>query len=164
MKRSSQAAVVAAVLALLGTAGASPPARSATDLTALYSEKLATAIFNHQYDVAWGYIAPQYRREVKESVWKRCTVKFLAESKGDTIKRVTASGSRRLRSNLPIMGYVPLVDVTIQVLYTYPGSKTVQASVVSAYWTKTHGKWYAVWLPAQLSGYKAGQCSPQSLY
>lgn len=164
MKRFSQVAALAAVVALLATAGVSTPARGATDLTALYSQKLAAAIFAHQYDVAWGYIAPQYRSEVKESVWKRCAARFLAESKGDTIKHVTVAGSRRLRSTLPILGPVPLVDVSIQVLYTLSGSKTLQATLLSAYWTKTGGKWYAVWLPTQLTAYKAGQCTPQSLY
>jgi len=164
VKRFLQVAATAAVLVLLATAGASTPARGATDLTALYSQRLATAIFAHQYDVAWSYIAPQFRKEVKEAVWKRCAVKFVAESKGDTIKRVTVSGSRRLRSTLPILGAVPLVDVSIQVLYTLAGSKTLQATVLYAYWTKTNGRWYAVWLPAQLTAYKAGQCTSQSLY
>lgn len=164
MKRFLQAAAVAAVLALLATAGASTPAGGATDLTALYSQRLATAIFARQYDAAWGYIAPQYRKQVKESVWKSCAVRFLAESKGDKIRRITVAGSRRLRSTLPILGRVPLVDVSIQVLYTLAGSKTLQATLLSAYWTKTNGRWYAVWLPAQLSAYKAGQCTPQSLY
>ena len=159
-----QVAAVAAALALLATSGVSAPARGATDLTALYSQRLATAIFDHQYDVAWAYIAPQYRKEIKESVWKRCAAMFVAESKGDTIKRVAVSGSRRLRSTLPILGHVPLVDVSIQVLYTLAGSKTLRATLLYAYWTKTNGRWYAVWLPTQLSAYKAGQCTPQSLY
>ena len=164
MKRFSQVAALAAVVALLGASGIPAPARGATDLTALYSQKLAAAIFAHDYDAAWGYIAPQYRSEVKESVWKRCAVKFVAESKGDTIRRVAVSGSRRLRSTLPMLGPVPLVDVSIQVLYTLSGSKTLQATLLSAYWTKTKGRWYAVWLPTQLSAYKAGRCTPQSLY
>jgi hypothetical protein len=164
VKRFLQATAATAVLALVTTVGSSTAAPGATDLTALYSQRLAAAIFAHQYDVAWGYIAPQYRRQVKESVWKRCAVRFLAEAKGDTIKRVSVAGSRRLRSTLPILGPVPLVDVSIQVLYTLSGSKTLQATLLSAYWTKTNGRWYAVWLPAQLSAYKAGQCTPQSLY
>ena len=147
-------------MALLATAGVSTPARGATDLTALYSQRLAAAIFAHQYHVAWGYIAPQYRSEVKESVWKRCAAKFLAESKGDTIKHVTVAGSRRLRSTLPILGNVPLVDVSIQVLYTLSGSKTLQATLLSAYWTKTNGKWYAVWLPTQRRPTRPGSAHP----
>lgn len=164
MKRSLQVAAVAAVLTLFAASGASVPAGGSTDLTALYSAKLADAIFNRQYDAAWGYIAPQYRQEIKETVWRRCVVRFLAETKGDAIKRISVSGSRRLRSTLPIFGQVPVVDVSLQVLYTLPRSTTLQASLLSAYWTKTGGKWVAIWLPAQLSAYKAGQCSPQSLY
>jgi len=121
-------------------------------------------MFAHRYGAAWSYIAPQYRAQVKRSVWHRCAVRFLAESKSDTIKRVQVAGSRRLRSTLPTLGPVRLVDVSIQVLYTLAGSKTLHATVVSAYWARLHGKWYAVWLPMQLSAYKAGQCTPQSLY
>jgi hypothetical protein len=164
VKRFLQAAAFAATLALPAAAAASVSAQGGTDLTALYSKKLATAVFHRQYGDAWAFIAPQYRKQVKESVWRRCVGRFLAESNADTIKRIAVSGSRRLRSTLPVFGRVPVVDVGIQVLYTTPRSKTLQASLVYAFWAKSGGKWYAVWLPTQLMAYKAGQCSPESLY
>lgn len=153
-----------AIVVLAPASGAASGARNAQDLTATYSARLAKAIFARQYDRAWAYIEPRYRTQVRESVWKRCAAKFLAETKGDAIKSIRASGSRRLRSTLPGLGRVSLVDVSIQVLYTLPRSKTLQATLLYAYWTKANGKWHAVWLPAQLSGYKAGQCSADSLY
>jgi hypothetical protein len=162
--RFAQVAVAAAAVAVLATVGSTTRASGATDLTARYSKNLATAIFARRFGVAWNYIAPQYRAQIKKSVWRRCAVRFLAESKSDTIKRVQIAGSRRLPSTLPALGRVRLVDVSIQVLYTLARSHTLRATVVSAYWTKLKGKWYAVWTPPQLSAYKAGRCTPQALY
>ena len=100
------------------------PARGATDLTALYSQRLATADLRPQYDVAWSYIAPQYRKRSRRPSGGAARSSSWRSRRATRSSASRCAGSRRLRSTLPILGPVPLVDVSIQVLYTLAGSKT----------------------------------------
>lgn len=139
-------------------------AGGAVDLTSVYSTRMAAAVFAHQYGTVWGYIEPGYRSQVKRSVWQRCVAHQLAQSRNVKIKRISVSGTRRLQSTLPLLGKVTLIDVSLQVLYTLPGEKSLNAGLLYAYWVKTKGKWYAVWLPTQYDAYKAGKCAQPGLY
>jgi hypothetical protein len=152
------AALAMATATLAGSAVAS------VDLTTVYSAKIAKAVFARQYNTVWNYIAPAYRAAVKKSAWRHCEAALVRSTGSLRISRISVANSRDLHSTLPVFGQVALVDVSIQFLYTLPGQKKVQAGVLSAYWVKMKGKWYAVWLPTQYSAYKAGKCSSTSLY
>jgi hypothetical protein len=153
-----------AVLCLAGSAASAIGAGAADDLTSVYSGRLAKAAFSHQYRTVWNFIEPVYRNHVKQSLWQHCVAALVGQSGSIKIKRISVSGARRLPSTLPLLGKVTLVDVTLQVLYTLPGERTLQAGVLFAYWVRSKGRWYAVWLPTQYSAYKAGKCAPPSLY
>jgi hypothetical protein len=137
---------------------------ASVDLTTVYSAKIAKAVFARQYNAVWNYIEPAYRATVKKSAWRRCEASLVKSTGSLRVSRISVANSRRLHSTLPVLGRVTLVDVSLQFLYTLPGEKKVQAGILSAYWVKTQGKWYAVWLPTQYSAYKAGKCSSTSLY
>jgi hypothetical protein len=143
---------------LAGQAGAS------VELTSIYSTKIAKAVFARQFETVWNYIEPTYRGTVKKSAWQHCEASLAKSTGSIRISRIAVALTRRLHSTLPVLGRVTLVDVTLQFLYRLHGQKKLHASVLSAYWVKVKGKWYAVWLPTQYSAYKAGKCSSSSLY
>ena len=139
-------------------------AGASVELTSLYSTKIAKAVFARQFDTVWNYIEPTYRSAVKKSAWRHCEGSLVKSTGGIRISRIAVAVTRRLHSTLPVLGKVTLVDVTLQFLYRLHGQKKLHAGVLSAYWVKMKGKWYAVWLPTQYSAYKAGKCSSTSLY
>jgi hypothetical protein len=137
---------------------------AATDLPVLYSAEIAHAVFSKHYGQVWNYIEPGYRSSVNRARWQHCLGELVAASHSVRVERIAVSGARDLHSTLPLLGKVALVDVSLQVLYKVAGNKALQAGVSNAYWVKSGHRWYAVWLPTQYSAYKAGKCSPSSLY
>jgi hypothetical protein len=153
-----------AVVVLGAAAAVAGQAPAATDYPTLYSSEIAHAVFAQQYDKVWSFIEPGYRSAVKRASWQRCVGELVKASHGLKVKSILVAGARDIHSVLPLLGRVALVDVSLQVLYQQPPSKTLRAGLSYAYWVKSGRRWYAVWLPTQFSAYKAGKCSPSSLY
>lgn len=142
----------------------SAAATAAVDLTTVDSETIAKAVFSRHFSTVWNLIEPSYRKGVNETRWQSCVSELVHQSGTYDLKSVKVADTKRLHSTLPLLGSVVLIDVGLQVLYTEPGSKTLQAGELYAYWVKQKGQWHAVWLPSVLSAYRAGKCSPSSLY
>ncbi len=157
-------AAATALLAVSVLSGAALGSGTASDLTTVYSEALAKAVFARHFTTVWKFIDPRYQGAISESRWEKCVSRLAASTASYDIKRISVSGDRRLPSILPLLGKVTVVDVSVQFLYTLPGSRTLNAGVLYAYWVKQNGKWHAVWLPTQYASYKAGQCASSSLY
>jgi hypothetical protein len=153
-----------ALTAIAGVLCFATAASGAVDLTTSYSEDIAKAVFAKHYNTVWTFIEPSYRKGINKARWQRCVSALVRESGSYHLKSIKVSGTKRLHSVLPLLGPVVLIDVSLQVLYTEPGSRTLQAGALYAYWVKQKGVWHAVWLPTQLSAYRAGKCSPASLY
>ena len=152
------------ILPLVAALGFAAQSSAAVDLTTVYSQSIVKAVFARHYDTVWNFIDPAYRKDVNKTRWEHCVGNLVSQSQTYRLKSIEVSGTRRLQSDLPVLGRVVLIDVSLQVLYSLPGSHTLQAGILYAYWVKEKGKWNAVWLPSQLSAYKAGKCSPASLY
>jgi hypothetical protein len=142
----------------------SAAASAAVDLTTVDSETIAKAVFSRHFSTVWNLIEPSYRKGINEAHWQGCVSQLVRQSGSYDLKSVKVAVTKRLHSTLPMLGAVVLIDVGLQVLYTEPGSKTLQAGELYAYWVKQKGKWHAVWLPSELNAYRAGKCSPSSLY
>lgn len=131
---------------------------------AKYSVSLATAVFDRHYNAVWNVIDLTDRNAVSKASWTACVGKFVTDTAADRIVKISWAGTRHLPTTLPLLGHVQLQDIRLQVLYTSHGTKTLQATVLEAFWIEVHGKWVAVWIPAQYDAYKVGKCSPDSLY
>jgi hypothetical protein len=122
--RAALAAIcVTIVVGLAGQAGSAFGATRAVDLTTVYSQRLAKAVFARHYAAVWKYIDPRYQSVVREPHWKTCIAQLTKASSTYHIVSIHVSGARPLPTRLPVLGKVTMVDVSLQLLYRQPGSR-----------------------------------------
>ena len=146
-----------ALVALLAAAVVPSSSVAATATSDPVSLSIEVARWNalHRFGLVWQAIDPRDQRVTTFGFWEACKRKSAPE--GLKLKSLKGT-SRPATVVLPPLGKTAVTVVTLEARYTLPTLSGVGTATSTFYWTRSGGRWNALWSASDYRAYSHQRC------